>query len=394
MHHVFIADARRMPELHNGSVHLVVTSPPYWQLKDYGAPGQIGFGDSYEEYVAKLNEVWAECDRVLHPGCRLCVNVGDQFARAAHYGRYKIIPIRTEIIRFCESIGLDYMGAVIWQKLTTCNTSGGASIMGSYPFPRNGAIMIDYEFILVFKKQGKAPVVTREKKESARLTHEQWVEYFAGHWRIPGERQDAHLAAFPEEIPRRLIRMYSFPGERVLDPFLGSGTTVKVAEEEGRLGIGYEINGEFESVIRQKLGLDAPQRALPLETSTPAVQFSRRDGEALPPPGNVKDCNRAPLVRTPGAVVVDFGSRIDGRSRSGKLMMEVVRELSAQDDWAALTERERMAHIVRAIEERTGAQRSLVSAGVRNALQTLKGFAELVRGRRCDVSGETDCAEE
>jgi len=368
-HRIYIADARRMPELDSGSVHLMVTSPPYWQLKDYGSPGQIGFDDTYEEYIAKLNEVWAECERVLHPGCRMCINIGDQFARAAHYGRYKIIPIRTEIIRFCESIGLDYMGAVIWQKLTTCNTTGGASIMGSYPYPRNGAIMIDYEFILVFKKQGKAPAVSREIKEAARMTHEQWVEYFAGHWRVPGERQDAHLAAFPEEIPRRLIRMYSFPGETVLDPFLGSGTTVKVAAEEGRTGIGYEINAEYEPVIRERLG-----------GTDGALEFTRRDCEPLPPPLATPEPVNPGLVRVQRAAAVDFGSRIDGRSKSGRTILQVAHELAAEPEWLALTQRERMAHIVDEVTARTGAERRLVSAGVRNAMQTLKGFAELVRG--------------
>ncbi len=103
------------------------------QLKDYGNGTQIGFNDTYEDYVNNLNMVWKECHRVLHSGCRLCINVGDQFARSVYYGRYKVIPIRTEIIKFCESVGFDYMGAIIWQKVTTCNTTGGATVMGSFP---------------------------------------------------------------------------------------------------------------------------------------------------------------------------------------------------------------------------------------------------------------------
>ena len=115
------------------SVHLVITSPPYWQLKDYGVEGQIGFDDSYEDYINNLNLVWQECFRVLHNGCRLCINIGDQFARSVYYSRYKVLQIRPEIIKFCEAIGMDYMGAVIWQKVTTTNTTGGATIMGSFP---------------------------------------------------------------------------------------------------------------------------------------------------------------------------------------------------------------------------------------------------------------------
>ena len=135
-HKIIRGNSRCMIELQDKSVHLVITSPPYWQLKDYGIENQIGYNDSYEEYINNLNLVWKESYRVLNNGCRLCVNIGDQFARSVYYGRYKVIPIRTEIIKFCESIGFDYMGAIIWQKKTTTNTTGGASIMGSFPFPR------------------------------------------------------------------------------------------------------------------------------------------------------------------------------------------------------------------------------------------------------------------
>src|SRR3989338_7920834 len=105
LHKIVIGDSRRIEEVKNESVHLVITSPPYWQLKDYGNGGQIGFNDSYENYINNLNLVWNQCYRVMHKGCRLCINNGDQFARSVFYGRYKIIPIRTEIIKFCETIG-------------------------------------------------------------------------------------------------------------------------------------------------------------------------------------------------------------------------------------------------------------------------------------------------
>ena len=254
-HKIILGDARAMSEVADQSVHLVVTSPPYWQIKDYGAKNQIGFHDDYREYINNLNLVWEECARVLHPGCRLCVNVGDQFARAAHYGRYKVIPIREEIVGFCEKqLGLDYMGAIIWQKVTTCNTSGGATIMGSFPFPRNGIVKIDYEFILIFKKPGKAPEPpSPTAKEAARMSTEEWNEYFYGHWNFTGARQGGHPAAFPLELPRRLIRMFTFPGETVLDPFLGSGTTSVAAHRLGRHSVGYEINPDFRETIEKRL---------------------------------------------------------------------------------------------------------------------------------------------
>jgi site-specific DNA-methyltransferase (adenine-specific) len=245
-----------MSELSGESVHLIITSPPYWQLKDYGAEDQIGFHDTYERYINNLNLVWNECHRVLHKGCRLCINIGDQFARAVYYGRYKVIPIRTEIIKFCEVIGFDYMGAVIWQKVTTTNTTGGATIMGSFPYPRNGILKLDYEFILLFKKQGSPPKVPEEVKERSKLTREEWNTYFQGHWNFSGAKQESHLAMFPEELPRRLIKMFSFVGETVLDPFLGSGTTSLAAKNLDRNSAGYEINPEFLPVIKGKLGVN------------------------------------------------------------------------------------------------------------------------------------------
>ena len=233
VHKIINGDSRRMSQVSDQSVHLVITSPPYWQLKDYGTADQIGFHESYESYINNLNLVWNECYRVLHPGCRLCVNIGDQFARSVYYGRYKVIPIRTEIIKFCETIGFDYMGAVIWQKVTTCNTTGGATVMGSFPYPRNGILKLDYEFILLFKKQGSTPALSKQQKEQSIMTKEEWNTYFSGHWQFAGAKQKGHLAMFPEELPARLIKMFSFCGETVLDPFLGSGTTSLAALQSG-----------------------------------------------------------------------------------------------------------------------------------------------------------------
>lgn len=255
-HKIIIGDSRNMTELKDKSVHLVITSPPYWQLKDYGTSDQIGFNDSYEDYINNLNLAWKECYRVLNDGCRLCINIGDQFARSVYYGRYKIIPIRTEIIKFCETIGFDYMGAIIWQKATTMNTTGGATIMGSFPYPRNGIIKLDYEFILIFKKSGDAPFVSREIKEKSKMSKEEWNQYFTGHWNFNGAKQDKHLAMFPEELPKRLIKMFSFVGDNVLDPFLGSGTTTLAAKNLNRNSVGYEINKKFLPIIKEKIGID------------------------------------------------------------------------------------------------------------------------------------------
>jgi len=182
------------------------------------------------------------------------VNIGDQFARSVYYGRYKVIPIRTEIIKFCETIGFDYMGAVIWQKVTTCNTTGGATVMGSFPYPRNGILKLDYEFILIFKKQGISKPVSSEVREQSKMTTEEWNQYFSGHWNFAGEKQDKHLAMFPEELPKRLIKMFTFIGDTVLDPFLGSGTTTLAAKNLNRNSVGYEINVGSLPVIKERVG--------------------------------------------------------------------------------------------------------------------------------------------
>lgn len=256
VHKIVNGDSRQMNLIDDKSVNLVITSPPYWQLKDYGTENQIGYHENYETYINNLNLVWKECYRVLDNGCRLCVNIGDQFARAVYYGRYKVIPIRTEIIKFCESVGFDYMGAIIWQKQTTTNTTGGASLMGSFPTPRNGILSIDYEFILIFKKLGKPQKVSKEIKEQSKMTTEEWKEYFAGHWNFGGARQDGHIAMFPEELPKRLIKMFAFKGETVLDPFMGSGTTSLAARNLERNSIGYEVNPEFIEIAKDKLNIN------------------------------------------------------------------------------------------------------------------------------------------
>ncbi len=252
--HVLInGDSRCMSHIADESVGLIVTSPPYWQLKDYGSECQIGFNQNYEDYINHLNLVWSECNRILQPGCRLCINIGDQFARSAYYGRYKIVPVHSEIIRFCETIGLDYMGTIIWQKKTTMHTSGGQRVMGSFPYPRGGIVKVDFENILLFKKQGKAASVSKDIREASKLTDEEWNTYFTSHWNFPGAKQSEHIAVFPEELPKRLIKMFSFVGDTVCDPFMGSGTTALAAMKLDRNSIGYEINRGFRRYYHEKL---------------------------------------------------------------------------------------------------------------------------------------------
>lgn len=287
---LYIADSRSMGELCDESVALVVTSPPYWHIKDYGVSAQIGYGQSLHEYLYDLARVWQECWRVLQAGRRLCINIGDQFARAIIYGQYKVIPLHAEIIAQCECIGFDYLGAIIWQKKTTMRPSGGAVVMGSFPHPPNGIVELDYEYILLFRKPGKYAPVSEVVREASALTRDEWKTYFSGHWQFGGERQALHEAMFPEELPRRLIRMFSFVGETVLDPFAGSGTTLKVALELERNAVGYEIQPDFEAIVRQKVApnlltlgaLQIRQRAEPYLPVEPPTNYTPSIKDACP----------------------------------------------------------------------------------------------------------------
>lgn len=326
-HKIVFGDSRSLNKIKDKSVQLIITSPPYWQLKDYGTEDQIGFNDSYEEYINNLNLVWKECNRVLADGCRLCINIGDQFARSVYYGRYKVIPIRTEIIRFCESLGMDYMGAIIWQKATTMNTSGGGAIMGSYPYPRNGILKMDYEFILLFKKLGNAPKPTKEQKAASAMTKEEWSQYFSSHWNFNGVKQLGHIAMFPEELPKRLIKMFSFVGETVFDPFAGSGTTSLAAKNLGRNSIGYEINKDFAPSIKEKL---CNNQLVLGENST--VSFYE---DSI---GNISSFEQLPYIfhdphkmdKKIDVKKLQFGSKIDNTKRQREDLFSVKRVVSPE----------------------------------------------------------------
>lgn len=258
-HKIIFGDSRSLDSVEDNSVHLIITSPSYWDRKDYGHENQIGFNQTYEEYIEALNIVWNECYRVLHSGCKMCINIGDLYTRTKDFGRYKLIPIQADIIKSCEKIGYDLINVIIWQKITRCHPTGGCNLMGSVYYPRNGIVKEDFEYILIFKKLGKQPRISKEIKEKSRITLKEWTTYFSGHWYIQGTKNIEHPATFPYEIPKRLVKMYSFVGETILDPFLGSGTTSLASRNLKRNSIGYEINQEkYWPVIKEKVGVYQP----------------------------------------------------------------------------------------------------------------------------------------
>jgi site-specific DNA-methyltransferase (adenine-specific) len=220
------------------------------------------------------------------------------------------------------------MGAVIWQKVTTCNTTGGATVMGSFPYPRNGIIKLDYEFILVFKKLGKPPKISKQIKEESKLSQNEWNEYFYGHWNFSGQKQNMHLAPFPEELPKRLIKMFSFVGDVILDPFLGSGTTSVAALKLSRNSIGYEINEDYLPAIKKRLKENI---SIFQENATVEVVKQKREGldfkkEIQSLPYIFKD----PIAfeRKIDPKLLRFGSRVDGREKDKNRYYKVKRVIS------------------------------------------------------------------
>ena len=251
---IFYKSSEFMDEVEDQSVQLIVTSPPYAKIKDYGSEDQIGFYDSFDEFFSRLRQVWKECYRVLESQGRMIINIGDQYLRKTEYGRYRILSIVSKIINDCLEIGFDFLGDIVWQKISTTNTTGGCSLMGSIYYPRNGLVTYDYEHILIFKKyKGKSKIVPLKKKELSKISLNEWKKWYGGHWKFPGVIQKEHIAMFPEELPYRLIRMFSFIGDTILDPFLDSGTTLKVAKILFRKGIGYEINYNYKKTIEKKI---------------------------------------------------------------------------------------------------------------------------------------------
>ncbi len=252
---IYFKSSENMEELEDNSIQLILTSPPYGKIKNYGgSEEQIGYYDSFEEYFLRLTNVWKECYRVLEPQCRLIINIGDQYLRTAQYGRYRILPIFSRIINSAISLGFDFLGDIIWQKISTTNTTGGCSLMGSIYYPRNGLLTFDYEHILIFKKhEGKGRTIDHQRKELSKISLSEWKKWYIGHWKFPGIVQKEHIAMFPEELPYRIIRMFSLIGDVILDPFVGSGTTLKVAKALFRKGIGYEINESYKNTIEAKV---------------------------------------------------------------------------------------------------------------------------------------------
>lgn len=261
---IYIGDSRNMKEVPDGSVQLIITSPPYGALKDYENDDQIGLNQSYEDYINNLNEVWKECIRVLGPDGKLCIDIMPLFesGNQTPFKRRVTHTVISDIEKFMDSTGEMFTFALyIWDKRKIVRFSS----FGSYPYPTNIFSTFPYEWIIVFCKKGKRNKVSDEIKEKSKLTQKEWADWAVNSfWEMQPAKAKAegHPAPFPKELPHRLIKLYSFYGDTVLDPFMGTGTTAEAALELGRNAIGYEINPEYAELINSKVerGLNATQQ--------------------------------------------------------------------------------------------------------------------------------------
>ena len=246
-HQVINGDAREFKYIPNESVHLIITSPPYWNLKRYNeSVGQLGHIDDYEYFISQLHLVWSECFRVLVPGGRLVCVVGDVCLSRKKYGRHVVVPLHADIAVDCRKIGFDNLNPIIWHKISnaTYEVSNGCKFLGK-PYEPNAIIKNDIEFILMQRKPGGYRQPTERQRELSKINKNDFEVWFSQFWDITGASTKQHPAPFPFELANRLVRMFSFVGDIVLDPFCGSGTTLLAALKADRNSIGIDIDASY-----------------------------------------------------------------------------------------------------------------------------------------------------
>jgi DNA modification methylase len=247
MHRLVNGDARDLSFLGDASVHLAVTSPPYWNLKRYNEhPDQLGHIDDYEAFLGELERVWRHVYRVLVPGGRLVCAVGDVCVARRDYGRHLVFPLHSDISVICRRIGFDNLNPIIWHKIANAayEVENGSKFLGK-PYEPNAIIKNDVEFILMQRKPGGYRKPTIAQRDASRIGKEDFAQWFQQIWSITGASTRHHPAPFPLELASRLVRMFSFTEDMVLDPFCGSGTTMVAALRAGRSSIGVEIDPEY-----------------------------------------------------------------------------------------------------------------------------------------------------
>jgi DNA modification methylase len=263
-HRLIRSDARNMAEIPDNSVHLVLTSPPYWILKEYPErSGQLGRIESYQAFLDEMDKVWRECYRVLVQGGRLIVVVGDVCLSRRQYGRHLVMPLHASFQERCRLVGFDNLAPIIWYKIAniTLEVENGSRFLGK-PYEPNGIVKNDVEYILMQRKPGAYRKPSLEMRVFSVLAKKEHSDWFRQIWDIPGASTRQHPAPFPLDLAERLIRMFSFVGDTVLDPFMGTGTTNLAAAIAARDSIGVEIDLSYFRLAHDRLAEERNRRPL------------------------------------------------------------------------------------------------------------------------------------
>jgi len=251
-HDVYLGDARTMdPLTQDECIHLVVTSPPYWDLKEYAGDAgaaQLGHVRDRGNFLAELGKVWKRCYQLLVPGARMCIVVGDVCRSRREHGRHLVDPLHAYLLVQCQEIGFDPLAPIVWRKIANLRTEvsgNGATFLGK-PYEPNAIIKNDLEYILMFRKPGDYRHPTQLQRDLSVIDRSDYQDWFQQVWEdIPGDSDKQHPATFPKELARRLISMFSFVGDTVLDPFWGVGNTTLAALQTHRSSIGFEVEHEY-----------------------------------------------------------------------------------------------------------------------------------------------------
>ena len=257
-HRLHLGNARDLSWIPDETVHLVVTSPPYWTLKEYEKnPGQLGEIEDYETFLDSLDEVWAECARVLAPGGRICCVVGDVCVPRKREGRHYVMPLHADIQVRLRNLRLDCLTPILWQKIANGVTEAEGNGAGFYgkPYQPGAIIKNDVEYILFFRKGGEYRSPSTLQRALSMLTKEEMKAWLRSSWSdIRGQStRDGHPAPYPISLAERLIKLFSFAGDTVLDPFLGTGSTSIAALLNGRNSIGNEIEPKYMDIASVRL---------------------------------------------------------------------------------------------------------------------------------------------
>ena len=275
LHRLNRGDARELDWIPDGSLHLVVTSPPYWTLKKYNdAPGQLGHLEDYDKFMDELDKVWRHCHRVLVPGGRLVCVVGDVcIARRRNNGRHMVVPLHADISVRCRKVGLDYLTPILWSKITNASyeVENGSSFLGK-PYEPNAIIKNDVEYLLMLRKPGGYRQPTEEQRALSKISKEDYAKWFRSFWTdVTGASTREHPAPYPVALANRLVRMFSFVGDTVLDPFAGTFSTTVAAMHSGRNSIANELDRAYFKMGADRVKLEANEKN-PLFRGFPRIE--------------------------------------------------------------------------------------------------------------------------